>query len=87
MNAKDRERWEKIRAKGRAQFIVLYGVFAWGITGGLSFSIARALVSGEPLASMDFLSGLLLSLIVFCIGGAVWAAWAWGSNEKKYLGN
>ena len=85
MKPKEREKWEKIRSKGRLHFALLYGAVAWGVTAGVSFAIAKTLVSGGRLGSAEFLAEALVAVPVFCVGGLVWGTWIWRTTEKKFL--
>ena len=80
-NTKNRfERWERIRAKGKCSFILKYGVVYFGLGTALAFSVIFSLV--VPNAS--FLSVLPWSIILFPLGGVVWAVIMWALSERAY---
>jgi hypothetical protein len=80
MNQKQRSKWEKIRAKGKWRFVMLYGVLCFGM---LSF------VLGGLFGYFFFQSGfdlkrLLPEVMGFLVMGFFWGWMMWRINENKY---
>lgn len=75
------EKWEAIRAKGRIRFIWINGFIGWGITTALLWSLAMRFI--QP--SENFWVRPLIALVLFPIGGLLWAYAVWRGSEKKYL--
>lgn len=73
------EKWQKIREKGKWNYIIIYGVLLWGISTAILFSIIFPLIKGET-------SWLIfpLSLVIFPIGGMGWGCSMWLYMENAY---
>lgn len=74
------ERWERTRAKGKWSFVLIYGVIYWGLGTALAFSVIFPLV----VPNVSFMSVLPWSIIMFPLGGAVWAVIMWALSERTY---
>jgi hypothetical protein len=78
------EKWEKRRAKGKWNFILVYGVLAWGGGTGAAFSLifplAREAVGSRP----PFLPVFALSIVGFALGGVAWGYGMWTYLERVY---
>ena len=73
------EKWRRARRLGPVLFVVLVGVFAWGIPMGLALWGINSLLDGSAV-----LERLRVSLVVSCAGGAVWGAVMWFLGERAY---
>ena len=81
MTENQREKWEKTRAKGRAHFIWVRGVLAWGGLTAIFWSAFMGFVIGDAAP----LSFLVVAIAIFPIGGYFWGIWVWEIGERKYL--
>lgn len=75
----DNLKWEKTRQRGRASFVLRYGVLAWGLTTGLLFTLVTATQEG---ADANVPVTLVASLVLFPLGGIVWGRVMWWFCEK-----
>jgi hypothetical protein len=67
------EKLAKIRALGRKQFVLRYGVLGWGLSTGLTFPLVEGYMNG-----FDRFYGLLIpSLVLFPLGGILWGRLMW----------
>jgi len=91
MNAKQKEKWEKVRAKGKSEYILRDGGVILGfVFCGLIFSLSRAVtkfISNDY--SFSFLDGefLVETAFRFALGFPLgcliaWLTWEW--NEFSY---
>ena len=84
------EDWRKLRAGGKARFVVISGL-ARGIPMGLAVMLAIELFSGEPfpesLASWRFASRALFAMAVFTASGCVSAAVSWTQLQRRFEGD
>lgn len=87
MNLKQKERWGKIRVKGKSRFIWVYGVLGWGVSTAILFSVLTEMTKGwfSVENHHSFLIRLPISLVLFSVGGYFWGLWTWRISEKKYL--
>lgn len=67
-NKFDPDKWSKIRSKGKARYVLLYGVLLWGGLTGILMSFVIT-----PIA-----------LVLFPLGGIVFGMWTWSIGEKRY---
>jgi|GEM_PF-220946 len=81
------EKWEKRRAKGKWNFILIYGVLAWGAGTGIAFSLIFPLAMEAMGSRPPFLPVFALSIIGFPLGGVAWGYWMWTYMEKGYWEN
>ncbi|MDF2444855.1 MAG: hypothetical protein K0S46_91 [Moraxellaceae bacterium] len=69
--------WEKIRAKGRARFILVNGMLGYGIS---MFFAMTFFVLDDPITFW-----LLVSwAVIWLIGGAIFGALIWYVQERQY---
>ena len=88
MTPKQIARWERFRAKGKAHFVLLWGVLGWGGTTGLLMYFGPLLwnstfewrLFGQAAFYVDFLPQLGLWLLA----GIVWGSWMWVWAERQY---
>ena len=74
------EKWEKIREKGKWDYIIKYGVLVWGIGTAIAYSIIMHQIN----KGTSFLVTLGLSLVLFPLGGIAWGYFMWCYMEKAY---
>jgi len=77
---KQLQRWEKVRQKGRLRFILLTGVAGWGLP---MFAVMTFVVNRRP-DSPPTPSFILVSAVIWALGGAVFGLSMWTISEKKY---
>ena len=103
MNLKQKERWEKLRAKGKKHFIWKVGILRIGLVTAIIIIILNGLkiiIEYYPLMSdpsfgyiiqnfviISFLKSLLIFLISFILMGFIMGHIIWNMNEKRYLNN
>ncbi len=75
------EKWEKLRAKGKWHFILIYGVLGWGVGTAALFSLIFPLVMGHKV---PFLPVFASSIVLFPLGGIAWGYCMWILSEKAY---
>lgn len=76
------KRWERIRKKGKARFIVLYGVIFWGLLMTTCNMVVRVLFNRDPFFWI-FLQGLFY-IVAFSLAGIPFGFIMWNSSEKMY---
>ena len=84
MGSLDRAKWERMRARGRRHYILVYGVLVWGLGTGLLGS-ALHWIEGWP--SFHFWPDFFVNLIVFALAGMLFGYWTWRVNESLYWGD
>jgi len=77
---KDIRKWGITRQKGKMKFILLNGVVAWGIP---MFVIMTFVINRER-ARTDPVWLLLVSAVIWAIGGACFGLAIWTISERKY---
>ena len=75
------KKWEKIRKKGKKNFVWFRGVIGWGVFTAIFWSIFMQVLSPEE----NLFLRPLIALIIFPIGGYFWGIWVWNVTERKYL--
>ncbi|MFA6185962.1 MAG: hypothetical protein WC770_01955 [Phycisphaerae bacterium] len=73
-------KWEKIRQKGKWNYIIKHGVLIWGI-GSAIFAAFFSSIIGDK----SFLKMLPINLITLPIGGIFWGYFMWFYMEKAYM--
>jgi hypothetical protein len=71
------ERWEKIRANGKAQFVLTIALSYTGLM-ILGRGISEYLFDGNVMVS--YIGRILIDLVIGMIAGG----WAWSSREREY---
>ncbi len=75
----DRKRWADMQRMGRTRFILARGVLAWGLTTAVLYTLLMTLFDdAAPLPT------LLLSLVLFPLGGIGWGALMWRVFHRRY---
>ena len=77
MKKTQKERLQKTIAKGKIRFIVVDGMFGWGLLAGILFSLFMHFFNSP----MDT-SSIVLSLLLFTFGGVFWGHFVWDGLEK-----
>ena len=82
------ERWKKIRAKGKSNFILYYGVLAWGVMTTALTAILAPIFSLYIFHEQYSLNGYIMQMLIFLCGfliaGYFWGWAAWNLAEKEY---
>ena len=73
--------WEK-RRKKKWLYVFLHGSIYWGVPSAITLFL---LSSNFSLENMQF-SKLLISIVVFAIGGLGFGLWLFNTMDKAYLG-
>ncbi len=83
-----RAEWERIRARGRARFLLWNGVMARGVPMAIATVLLIQAFQGElgmgMLVSRGFHARLLGALLLFSAGGALSAFARWKSLELRF---
>jgi hypothetical protein len=77
---KELKKWEVTREKGKARFILVTGVLAWGLP---MFLVMTFLFGRRPDGARS-LGMILVSAIIWAFGGALFGWVTWTLSEKKY---
>ena len=77
MKPKHFEHWSKLRAQGKARYILRTGVLAWG----LPMFLFMVLIINRRTTS---LTAIGLNLLIFSLGGAVFGWITWALSERQY---
>jgi hypothetical protein len=72
------EKWEKIRAKGKWRYYLLYGSLLWGGIIGILSTAFELIYSEFNLKYATF------RIIVFMIGGIFYGMMQWKNQESTY---
>jgi hypothetical protein len=73
------KRWGLIREKGKARYILVYGVLFWGIPMLVFMSFIT-----NPFTNGLFSAAALIHCIVWLIGGLVYGFVMWHYSEYKF---
>ena len=79
------DKWNDIRAKGKWNYILIYGVLGLGVSTGILFSFVFPLVMSSNGMKLSFFTVFAYSIIGFPIGGMAWGYSMWIYMEKAYL--
>ena len=77
---KEFKKWEVTRQKGKKKFILQTGVLAWGLP---MFVVMTFFVNRQRGTALS-LRMILLSAVIWAIGGACFGWAMWNVSEKKY---
>ncbi|MGO2331885.1 hypothetical protein [Pseudoalteromonas sp. 120-MNA-CIBAN-0494] len=72
MAANELEKLDKVLAMGKWQYVVKHGVLGWGVLTAILYTGLMYLTSSSPL-----LQTLLISLVLFGLGGIFWGLFMW----------
>lgn len=88
MKDRQREKWEKLRAKGKKKFVIYNGILGWGVPTAILFSLAMTFLDSYSVQiDKEFFKLLIISIILFPFGGIFWGLWVWAWSEKLYKAN
>ncbi len=75
--------WEKLRMKGRNHYLLIHGMFTWGIT---SFVLWSAVLLFTPAQTFQFYFINAIGGLILCpISGYFFGSFLWKRNENLYL--
>lgn len=82
------ERWEKLRAMGRTDFILRRGVVGWGIPAAV-FTVLYKVVQEQgfvlsPHLTDSLRTAIVVALLLFPAGGGLLGRWLWSAGEARY---
>ncbi len=77
---KDLQKWETTRQKGKGRFILLHGVLGYGVP---MFFVMTFVVNRQPERALT-LSSIIISAVVWLLGGAAFGVAMWALNEGRY---
>ena len=77
----DIKKWETTRKKGKAKFILTNGVLSWG----LPMFFVMTFVVNRPAHGATPPSMVMISAVIWALGGALFGTVIWTMSEKKYL--
>lgn len=83
---KQKQKWEKQKLKGKTKFILFYGVFLYGLTASIIYSIVTILF-GNNLGGLSIpviVIRFLIYLILFGISGILFGYGMWQSKIRKF---
>lgn len=75
------KRWETIRQKGKMRFILENGVLMWGVP---MFVVMTFLVNPQKDRQEHKGSLILISAVIWAIGGLLFGWTVWTISEKRY---
>ena len=81
MNEKHLKKWETIRERGVVRFVLLRGVLAWG------FPMFLVMTFVVNRTSLENVSRISYSAVIWVIGGTCFGMWMWRASEKTYQTN
>lgn len=88
MKTADISRWRRMRARGPYWFVLVWGVFNWGIGTAVLWTILMSLLS-EARGRGDFESNVvsigIIALALFPVAGLCFGVTVWILNERKYI--
>jgi ABC-type multidrug transport system permease subunit len=85
MKKQQREKWEKVRARGKKRFVFFNGIIGWGLPTAFLYTSAMTYMDQGALEFNDaFYRLLLIAIVLFPIGGVVFGLWVWNWSERAY---
>ena len=85
---KQADRWERIKARGRWNYVFFCGVLGFGILTAILVSASEVLLPYGQSSDQTFLGALKTALPTFMIAGFFWGLimWSWGNKtHASYL--
>ena len=87
--------WSEIRSHGKRHFIIQYGLRRFALRVGIAvwliafvvipiFFEDRATPNFGYLRTRPFFLSIIAGLVLWPIGGYIWAIWEWHRREKQY---
>lgn len=77
---KDLQRWQTMRQKGMTRFILVTGIFSYGLP---MFVIMTFVVNRRPDQPLTALR-IAISAVIWTLGGAAFGFIMWKLNEGRY---
>jgi len=82
------ERWEKLRAMGRTDFILRRGVLGWGMPAA-AITVLYKVVQEQgfvlsPHLTDSLRTAIVVALLLFPAGGGLLGRWLWSAGEARY---
>ena len=74
------KKWEITREKGKARFILVNGVVAWG----LPMFVVMTFLLNRDRAKTDPAWMLVVSAVIWALGGACFGVAMWTISERRY---
>jgi len=74
-----KEKLKKLISKGKLHYVLWNGVFVWGVTTAVLFSLIQHFISNKP-----FTENIWISLIMFPISGIIFGLVMWSKINKQY---
>ena len=82
------ERWEKLRAMGRTDFILRRGVLGWGVPAAIITVLYKVVQEQgfvlSPHLTDSLRSAIIVALLLFPAGGGLLGRWLWTAGEARY---
>lgn len=83
MHPQDAARWAKFSKLGRSQYVLRYGVLAWGVPVAILFVLLQGFLQGWTAAAFQAIPALVL----FPLGGLFYGRIMWSLLERRYGGS
>lgn len=80
MKDKHFQKWQKMRAKGKSQFILIRGLLAWGMP---MFMVMTFMVN-KPASGHMSPGMIALNAFIWAVAGLVFGYVTWAVSERAY---
>lgn len=81
MNDREFKRWQKLRKKGLRHFTLINGLLLWG----LPMFVVMTFIVNDPFdGSGLILSYVLISALIWTLGGLLFGYLIWFATESRY---
>ncbi|MDQ6422202.1 hypothetical protein RB620_22490 [Paenibacillus sp. LHD-117] len=88
MKENQKNKWAKIRAKGKRNYIIVNGILGWGIPTAILFTLLTSYLDNDAIIfNKELMNSLFTSLIIFSIVGIPFGFWTWNWMERIYNKN
>lgn len=82
------ERWERLRAMGRTDFILRRGVLGWGVPAAIITVLYKVVQEQgfvlSPHLTDSVRTAIVVALLLFPVGGGLLGRWLWSAGEARY---
>lgn len=82
------ERWEKLRALGRTDFILRRGVLGWGIPAAVITVLYKVVQEQgfvlSPHLTDNLRTAIVVAVLLFPTVGGLLGRWLWSTGEARY---
>lgn len=79
------KKWEVIRERGKLNYLLVNGALAWGVPIGILFTAIMSYWNhGGIEFNEELYRTLLISIVIFSLGGMLYGQWVWNVMEKEY---